>query len=26
VRGERGAMYREGAHWLASGSVADLLA
>ena len=26
VPGERGAMYREGAHWLASGSVADLLA
>jgi len=26
VRGERGAMYREGAHWLASGSVAELLA
>src|SRR5689334_17734730 len=26
VRGERGAMYREGAQWLASGSVADLLA
>jgi GT2 family glycosyltransferase len=26
VRGERGAMYREGARWLASGSVGDLLA
>jgi GT2 family glycosyltransferase len=26
VRGERGAMYREGAGWLASGSVTDLLA
>jgi hypothetical protein len=26
VRGERGAMYREGAQWLASGSVGDLLA
>jgi N-acetylglucosaminyl-diphospho-decaprenol L-rhamnosyltransferase len=26
VRGERGAMYRDGARWLASGSVADLLA
>jgi GT2 family glycosyltransferase len=26
LRGDRGAMYREGARWLASGSVADLLA
>jgi N-acetylglucosaminyl-diphospho-decaprenol L-rhamnosyltransferase len=25
VRGERGRMYREGAHWLASGSVRELL-
>ena len=26
VRGERGAMYREAARWLASGAVGDLLA